>query len=393
MKILVCGDGVVPTGFARVLHSIVKHLPRKDYDIYWLAVNYYGDPHPYPYKIFPATGRDRTDLYGFLRLQDFVNKGIDIIFILNDAWIISAYLDYIKHIFPADKMPKIITYIPVDAYDHDPTWYRDFDIVTKTVAYTKFGQEEIKLATNNSVEPLIIPHGIDSDDFYQLPQSKTELRKKWYPDTPSIYEDSFIILNGNRNQPRKKIEISLMAFALFSENKPENVKFYYHGGVKDTGIDIIKIATRYGFQKHNRLILSSMDNGVQKLSTQMLNEVYNICDVGINTSLGEGWGLVNVEHAVTGAAQIVPMHSACREIFADCGLLVRPIVPVVFEVANTTGFLGRAEDYAEAMELLYNDKNLRNDLAQKAKTKFTSPEYSWKNIAKTWDKLFKEVVG
>lgn len=391
MNILVCGDGVTPTGFSRVLHSIVKYLPKEDYNIHWIAVNYYGDPHDYPYKIYPATLSNRADLYGFSRLPEFVDKNIDIIFILNDAWLVSVYLEYIKKFFK-DKLPKIVVYTPVDAIDHDPDWYKDYDIVTRCVTYTEFGQQEIKFATKGSVNPLIIGHGTDSKDFYTLPISKKELRESYYPTRPDIYDDSFIILNANRNQPRKKVELSLRAFALFAENKPENVKFYYHGGYIDAGVDIIKLSARYGLNKGNRLILTSLIQGVQKVPTRVLNDIYNMCDIGVNTSLGEGWGLVSVEHAVTGAAQIVPMHSACRELFHDCGIMIKPTIPIVFETANTTGYMCTAEDIAKGYELLYTDRGLLKSVGQKAKDKFTSPKYSWENISKQWDELFKEVV-
>jgi hypothetical protein len=36
-----------------------------------------------------------------------------------------------------------------------------------------------------------------------------------------------------------------------------------------------------------------------------INQIYNMCDIGINTSDGEGFGLCQLEHLYTGAPQIV----------------------------------------------------------------------------------------
>ena len=47
------------------------------------------------------------------------------------------------------------------------------------------------------------------------------------------------------------------------------------------------------------------------LAPDELNVLYNACDVGLNTSEGEGFGLIALEHAAAGAAQVVPRHSAC----------------------------------------------------------------------------------
>jgi glycosyltransferase involved in cell wall biosynthesis len=46
---------------------------------------------------------------------------------------------------------------------------------------------------------------------------------------------------------------------------------------------------------------------------------------------------------------------------------------------------------ANAMQKLYEDKELYNELSQKNIDKFSAPEFSWKESAKLWDKLFTEV--
>ena len=60
------------------------------------------------------------------------------------------------------------------------------------------------------------------------------------------------------------------------------------------------------------------------LSDADLNRLYNACDVGINTSMGEGWGLVSCEHGAAGAAQIVPDHTGCAELWRGRGELIPP---------------------------------------------------------------------
>ena len=55
----------------------------------------------------------------------------------------------------------------------------------------------------------------------------------------------------------------------------------------------------------------------------MLNTIYNCADVGVNTCKGEGWGLVNFEHAACRVAQVVPGHTSCKEIFEGYGRLIK----------------------------------------------------------------------
>jgi hypothetical protein len=49
----------------------------------------------------------------------------------------------------------------------------------------------------------------------------------------------------------------------------------------------------------------------------MINVLYNVCDVGMNTCIGEGFGLCNMEHAVLGKPQVVSKVGALRDIFGD----------------------------------------------------------------------------
>ncbi len=390
IKVFVIGDAVVPTGFSRVLHSIMQYLPRDIYDISWLGINYYGDPHEYTYRIYPASNKMVGDLYGMSRLEDLLDsEKPNIIFLLNDVWVLDTYLQKIKSFYEGkENRPKIVTYFPVDAEDHDPEWYRHFDIVDKAVVYTQFAFDVVKKAVPY-INFEILPHGIDHSIFFKIPESKKDIKSKLYPNRADFL-DSFIVLNAGRNQPRKKLDVTMRGFKLFSEGKPENVKLYMHCGVKDSSMDIIKLAGRLEIDK--RLILSSRSNGVQVLTNGRLNLVYNATDVGLNTSLGEGWSLPNCEHAVTGAPQVVANHSALRELYSDCGVLIPAETPIVLDNIMTTGYLCTPEDVAASLEEIYQDKGNYNKLSKKGLEKFTSDIYSWKNISKRWDNLLRSIL-
>jgi hypothetical protein len=147
VRLLIWSDAVVQTGFSRVMHSIVKNFPPKKYEIYWLGINYYGDPHDYKnLKIYPAsTG---GDILGYNRVPDILNIAKpDIIFALSDIWQTNDFLSIIKTYYKGKTLPKIVVYFPVDAYNHDSNWYSNLDIVTVPVTYTKFGKEVATLAS------------------------------------------------------------------------------------------------------------------------------------------------------------------------------------------------------------------------------------------------------
>ena len=385
-RILFVADGVAATGFRTVSHNIISNLPQEEYDIHHLAVNYFGDPHEFSWKIYPAfTG---GDLLGIARLKQIASAiKFDAIFILNDIWLIDKYLEALKEI--KIELPKIIIYFPVDSSELENNWFKHMDIVQSINVYTKFAQKEVILA-DESLNVNVIPHGIDTKTFFKLPMKRDDIKRVVFPQREDL-EDSFIVLNANRNQPRKRMDLTIEGFSLFAEGKPKNVMLYLHCGIIDTGFDIIRLARRYNIE--DRLILSNLEMGTQKVSEQKLNYIYNATEVGINTSFGEGWGLVNHEHAVTGAVQILPDHSACRELFNDCGVLI----PIKYKLHNTdTLTLGSyisSEDIASGLNKIYYDKEYYNKLSIKGFNKLSNEKYHWNNIVKKyWLPIFKEVT-
>lgn len=383
LRILVVGDMVAPTGFSRVIHSIFGEI--KDFiDFKGIGINYRGDPHNYGLEIYPA--QLGGDLYGINRLREFVTWKPDLIFILNDVWVIDKYLEAIKGIYK-DSLPKIIVYFPVDAEEHDSSWYKHFDIVDVPVTYTEFGKSVVlKAAPHLSDSLRIIPHGVSDKLFYKIDKSRDEIRRELFGSDK--LDGTFIFLNANRNQPRKRLDITLEAFS-FIQKDFDNLRLYMHCGIVDSSINIDTIARRFGID--NKLIVSSVKRGIQNFPEQVLNMIYNSSDVGLNTGLGEGWGLTNIEHTMTGGVQIVPNHSALGELYHDCGVLVPAYYKYTMDNIMTVGKLVRPEDMAEAMLKLYLNKDEYTRLQKAGLTKFSDPKYSWKEISTTWYKLFLEV--
>ena len=386
-KILWVSDLVVPTGFSRVSHSILKFL-EEDYNITGLGINYRGDPHKYKFPIFPASVGGK--IFGEDKLISLLKETrFDLIFILNDAWVVDRYIDIIKRSVEEKDRPKIVVYFPVDSEFHQPEWYANFDIVTTAVTYTEFGRGVVN-------HPLccpelildIIPHGTDNTIFYKKYTNRRDAKIQLFRNEDA--GNNFIFLNANRNQPRKRLDTTMEAFKLFAEGR-DNVKLYMHAGVVDAHINIVKLAKRLGID--NKLIITSLITGIQTVPESTLNSIYNAADVGVNTAMGEGWSLTPIEHAMTGAAQIISRHSALAEIFDGCGEFVNPKLSFTFDNSMTVGKLVDPVDVATSMEKIYTDTPYRESLEKKALEKFSDPKYSWKEIAKLWNKVFIEAIN
>ncbi len=398
--ILVVGDAIAPTGYARVTHSIITRL-QDQFEFVQLGINYHGDPHGEQWSIYPAgTGGDP---HGVNRIQDIVARTKpNLILLVNDISIIGHYLDRLRD---SSEISKIVGYFPVESH---PLRSRDvlkLQSLDQIVVYNDFGLQTLK-ATANEVKretpdficpPLaVVPHGIDTTIFKplfpidgSLEEGRRAVRQALLPDDPSFH-DAFIVLNANRNQPRKRIDVTIAGFAQFASDKPSNVKLYLHMGTVDQGWDVRELAQRHGIT--DRLILSHVDALSPRLETAQLNQVYNACDIGVNTAEAEGWGLVSFEHAATAAAQIVPRHSGPEYLWDGHAELLTPTMHVTTPGLLTHAYLVAPSTVADALEKLYQDLEFRHRRSMDAYNLANNTQFSWDTISSSFSELFKKLL-
>jgi hypothetical protein len=235
----------------------------------------------------------------------------------------------------------------------------------------------------------VIPHGVTPGQFY--PTDKAEARRKL-----GLKPESFIVFNGNRNQFRKRIDITIKAFAAFAVNKPEAM-LYLHMGLKDQGWDIMEVfareMSRVGLDPNNRIIMTSNQPNPPNVSVEMLNDIYNACDVGVNTCKGEGWGLVNFEHAACRVAQVVPDHTSCKEIFEGCGELIRcDHVDVDTNYAREMP-CPSSDHLTEILNELYHSPEYCQRVADDCYNRVTDSQFAWDTVASQFGGVFEEVLS
>jgi glycosyltransferase involved in cell wall biosynthesis len=278
IKLLWVGDAVSQTGFARVTHGVLGPLfARGDYDIHVLGVNYNGDPHDYSYKIYPA--RLGGDLLGYGRLEKLVTHiKPDVIVVFNDIWVI---LEYFRILEEMKYEGALVTYFPVDSEGYDPEWVKPLYRFDRVFVYTNFAGEVLKQAGFKR-RAHVIPHGIDTSIYF--PMDQKEARRQ----LNGLDDSDFIVFNGNRNQPRKRIDVTVKGFCKFAADKP-NARLYLHMGLIDTGWNIIGLMEReckkYDIDDmERRLIITHPElSPATAVSEDHLNIIYNTADVGLNT--------------------------------------------------------------------------------------------------------------
>lgn len=381
-RLLAVGFHVEATGLDRVMRAILEPLA-EHFDIHFIGIGYKGPMKAGTMTVYPCNLRG-GDVFGAYQAREFVERlRPELVFLLNDVWILEKYARILAN---RPARTKIACYCPLDGGIPNPSLIEPLASFDRIVVYTHFARREFERAARRHFrfpETSVIPHGVDTDVFHPPPEKeRLAPRKALLPDEAEL-RDSFVVLNANRPQPRKRVDLTIEGFARFSRDKPQNVRLCLHHAVTndEERTEILRLAETHGIA--GRLIMSSGN-----LPDEKLNGIYNASDVGINTSMGEGWGLVSFEHAATEAAQIVPRHGACAELWEGAAEFLEPTNSYVpdfslLEMKNVS-----PEGIAAALERLYEDREYRKTMSKAAYENVRNPEYRWNKIAERWRRIF-----
>jgi glycosyltransferase involved in cell wall biosynthesis len=187
----------------------------------------------------------------------------------------------------------------------------------------------------------------------------------------------------------------MYAFAkwVYRTDKPDTVKIHYHGSLQDDGWDIMDL--KRDLKLDNRLIITAPNLSPKEgLPIELMPYVYGVANVGLSTTLGEGWGLTTHERMAMGIPMIVPNFSALGE-WPNGGVHYTTIIEEPYyniHQLNTRGGVSSVSSIIQALELMYTNTEYRNDIAEKGYKLATQAKYNWRTIAEQFNTIFKQVV-
>jgi D-inositol-3-phosphate glycosyltransferase len=365
-KLLWIGDAGCQTGFARATHYTLEVL-RRTWDVRVLGLNFRGDPHDYPYKMYPAFVQGSQDAgYGFERLAEILDiHPPELIVIQNDPWNFPAYMRRLPN-------HNVVGAVAVDGLNCKGAALNG---LTLGVFWTQFGLQEARLGGFTG-RGAVVPLGVDLDIY--KPGSRQVARERI--GLPKHLHDKFIIGNVNRNQPRKRLDLTIAYFAEWvRSHKIDDAYLFLHvAPTADEGIDCAQLAKYYGVA--NRLITSEPEpyHGIDE---SMLAATYHCFDAQFSTTQGEGWGLTTMEGMACGIPQIVPDWSALGEWPEDAVLKVPcSEISVTPKFINTIGGVMDRGGAVNALGMIYQSEKLRSQLIEKGLELVSRPQYRWEAI-------------
>jgi glycosyltransferase involved in cell wall biosynthesis len=383
-----------PTGYARIGNILSNALATAGHEVHYIGISHFKDQaidrdiHPFIHLIDALAERKEgsEEMYGVDIMCDKIKQiKPDLVLIYNDVIVINRILNEFINT-KLEKTFKLCIYLDL-VYDYQKLLYfRNVhawaDLLLVFSDCWKKNLIDIGLAPEKIA---ILPHGFDAELFQPTDTLSAKQIMGFAP-------DDFIVLNTNRNAYRKAHDITIDAFVKFlkKHNYDPKIKLFMNLVQESLQgyslLELIKVVCLKNEVDFETVVLKHIFIRPSHLflADEKLNTLYNACDVGINTCLGEGFGLCNLEHACVGKPQIISKVGALADIFTpDYATLIEPKVELylapMFEDHQGYIHICDSLDFAEALEKYYANRELATQHGALAREVLTK-KYEWATI-------------
>ena len=266
---------------------------------------------------------------------------------------------------------------PHDGEEPLEQWGTIYKSADKILAMSKFGRHLFKKHYDMDVD--YIYHGVDTSFFFDVGKAE-ELN------------DYFVIGCNERNQPRKQPLKIMEAFAKFAKDKSD-VRLAMQMDWHDRfGWPIDIYAYKFGIQ----------DKIFQPFpfpaNDEMLRVFKSMCDVHVNATAGEGFGLNTIEAFSTSRPMILTDYTTSEELILDGAPTPRgKLVPYIDKIymhpmiAAVPRAIIDVNKLAEAFEYYYENMEKAKEHGKNAR-EWVEKNASWEIIQYKWKKHIEELI-
>jgi glycosyltransferase involved in cell wall biosynthesis len=391
-------------GYSKVTYELIHEFAkRKDIEfIMYGFQNFFNNPShrvdlPSNVQIYDAFKVNKeTNGFGIKEVTQFVRTTKpDMCIIFNDANVIMRVMEELLKIPKDERTFKIVPYLDQVYLNQKKAFVKYInENADACILFTKYWENVFK-SQGCTIPTFNLPHGFNSDHIVKIPKEKAR-------EALGMSNDDFVILNLNRNQPRKRWDVCLKAFARVIEaipNKP--IKLFIGTDLKGSW-DLIEILEREfvkcGMSAENVKKHVIILQNPRILTDEDVNIMYNACDIGINTCDGEGFGLCNFDQAGLGVPQVVPDLGGFKEFFEDgvTALMMEPIISL-YNGSEIDGVGGETlitsyKDYADAILDYYRSPEMMAKHGDTARKNIIE-NYTWKKISDKLVDIVTEIMG
>lgn len=352
LKILIYSDYYrQKSGYAREIRDIMPILKKLGHEVAHVALWYNGYPLETEYRTYHTQVHGSKDPWGATVLQYAVEDF--------DPDIVLTNQDYfpLRHIAFEMSHPMRAKWIHWGLMDGKGL---DFDAegpvkwVHKHIYKTGFTKREVESFDERLTGKVINPP-LNQSNFYELPNKK-ELRAEYGLDNVQT------VFCMARPQLRKNLPALFEAMKIVINKKPNTVLIMAATHIpKDfdgsyTAHDIERFIKKFDIESN---VIIPRNKDATPLTDEVMNIQYNLADVNVLTSFGEGFGLSVIESGICGVPSIGVNSGALTEVIGERGWLVDPAAHV-YSANGVSQAVVRPQDVAEKiLEALDNDYELK----------------------------------
>lgn len=342
-----CDSPLSITGFGVVAKNILGRIHKSgEFDVACVGINHFDehiekafqDRSEVPYRVFmgvdaansPDGNIHMGDRMGRGKTCQMIRQGgFDVFWMMRDLWDMvvpgnNFELYFPLHIQLAKEQGhnfRVVSHFPLE-YQLQPGWKSILDAMDYGYCFTKGGMGQLQ-DYKGKLE--WAPQGADGSIYRKIDIFD---RKRFRSEKMRLKDpDCFLVLNVNRNQPRKDVESTLKAFKKFKEmvsgSGGKRPVLWLHMRPDDNFGDARELVRRNGLVVDHDVQFPAYFNVGAGWTEAELNLLYNSADVFISTSVAEGFGLTPVEAGMAGCPVLVPGHTGFLQ---TVGLLGMPYV-------------------------------------------------------------------
>ena len=384
-----------------------------------------------PWKFYPnaVTSQDprineyKTNAIHQFGAWRFVRSILDfkphIVFDIRDYWMYSYQ--------ESTTLKKYFSWVIMPTTDSAPQkidWLYTFANADLVVPYTDWAKKTLTEACGKliNLHPNIANAGINPTQFYPFKDKKAYQSKYFNRDV----DVTGLVM---RNQKRKLMPDMMLAFRKYlnklketnNQTKYDRAILYFHTSYpEESGWEIPSLLIEYGltdktfftyscqsckkffpskFQgpittcKHCKNKTAAFPSPANGVSTEQLNEIYNLFDLFVQCAICEGFGMPQVEAAACGLQIASVDYSAMTEIAEKLDGFKIPVARLFREMETNAD---RANPDIEALSNILYDFFIKiSDEAKLAKSQIirqkTIDIYAWDNVYKIWEECFDSI--
>ena len=306
------------TGYSKVSYALLRQLATLSPKVKTYHFGFQRHPSRANIRKYPegitsydaAANEDpKEEGFGYNKIYEYLDMvNPDVVMIYNDPLTICRFIESMKY-EPGKSPYRLWVYLDQVYEGVAPQLVDVIRRSSERIYCFTESWKKVFLGYGPASDVRVLEHAVDSTNVSSLPpDARHGIRK-----SVNLPSDAVVLLNMNRNSQRKRLDLTVQGFvrALAKNSKlhlmiatnlnPQSGAYYdvqriYHEELKLNKLDPLP------FMRNLILIDTAAPNIVDD---DGVNQMYNIADIGINTSDGEGYGLCQLEHLYTGAPQVV----------------------------------------------------------------------------------------